>query len=257
MRKGIIVASFGTSFPEVRKRCIESIESIVSESYPEYEVKRAFTSNMIIKKLKERDGLLIDTPSDAIEKMISDGINDIHVQPLHIIPGFEYEKVMRAVKKYNHLPDANITIGLPLLSEEKHYDELIEILDNRIGQSSEDHGFVFMGHGTEHHANACYSMLQAKFDDVRDDVHIANVEGYPELDHIVGKLKGYKSVTLLPLMIVAGDHAMNDMAGDDEDSYKTVLENENIKVDCILEGLGENDLIGQVFVNRIKHTIQL
>ncbi len=255
MRKGIIVASFGTSFPEVRKRCIESIEMTVSSSYPEYEVKRTFTSNMIIKKLKERDGILIDTPSEAIEKMINKGVKEIHVQPLHIIPGFEYEKVMRAVKKYNHREDTNVTIGLPLLSKETHYDELIEILNNRIGQSSDGHGFVFMGHGTEHHANACYSMLQAKFNDVRKDVHIANVEGYPELDHIVDRLREYKSVTLLPLMIVAGDHAMNDMAGDDDDSYKSILEKENIKVNCILEGLGEYESIGQVFLNRINQMI--
>jgi sirohydrochlorin cobaltochelatase len=251
MKKGILVASFGTSFPEVRKRCIESIETAIEKAYPDFDVRRAFTSNMIIKKLKDRDGLHIDTPIEALDRMINDGITEIHVQPLHVISGFEYEKVKRAVVLANHKKGVYVTIGKPLLSEEHHYDEMIDAISNRLGSEQEDTGIVLMGHGTEHHANACYSMLQAKFNDRRSDVHIANVEGYPELEHIEGKLDKYHKMILMPLMIVAGDHAMNDMAGDEEDSYKSVLTEAGKSVECILEGLGEMTMIQEIFVKRV------
>ncbi|MCH4886556.1 sirohydrochlorin cobaltochelatase [Acidaminobacter sp. JC074] len=251
MKKGIIVASFGTSFTEVRKRSIEHIENMISEAFDKYEVRRAFTSNMIIKKLRQRDGLIIDTPSEAISRMVDEGIHDIHVQPLHVIPGYEYEKVKSAVKKYNHHSQVHITLGKPLLCEEGHYDQMVDILDKRL-KSKDNHAYVLMGHGTEHHANACYSMLQAKLNDNRNDMFIANVEGYPEIDHILLKVKRYEKVSLMPLMIVAGDHAMNDMAGEDDESYKSILEGEGIEVKCLLEGLGENEAIGRLFINRIN-----
>jgi len=254
MKKGIIVASFGTSFPDVRKRCIESIEDKVVKAFPDRHVRRTFTSNMIIKKLKERDGLMINTPRQALEEMIKEGITDIHVQPLHIIPGYEYDKVKKAVCIANHNRDVKVTIGLPLLSEEGHYDQVIDAIEDDLlldkGQAS-----ILMGHGTEHHANACYSMLQAKLNDRYDHVFVSNVEGYPELDHILDRVLTYDSLTLMPFMIVAGDHAMNDMAGDDEDSYKSVLEDQNKKVTCMLKGLGENPKIQDIFVNRIKESI--
>lgn len=252
MKKGILVASFGTSFPDVRKRCIESIENAIAAAFPEHDVRRAFTSHMIIKKLKTRDQLVIDTPQEALDKMIEEGITDIHVQPLHVIPGFEYEKVQKAVRLASHKQGVKVTIGQPLLSQEHHYDEIAEALSQRLGPVVDGRGIVLMGHGTEHHANACYSMLQAKLNDVRSDIHIANVEGYPELDHIEDYLKDYDSMTLMPLMIVAGDHAMNDMAGDEEDSFKSILTASGKSTHCILEGLGELETIQQMFVNRVK-----
>lgn len=255
MKKGILVASFGTSFPDVRKRCIESIEMAIAKAYPDHDVRRAFTSNMIIKKLKNRDNLHIDTPKEALNKMIADGVTEIHVQPLHVIPGFEYEKVQRAVRLANHQAGVKVSIGMPLLSKEHHYDEMVDAILNRLGDEKEGTGIVLMGHGTEHHANACYSMLQAKFNDRRSDIHIANVEGYPELDHIEERLEKYDNITLMPLMIVAGDHAMNDMAGDEEDSYKSVLNEAGKSVECILEGLGEMTMIQESFVKRIEKSL--
>lgn len=256
MKKGIIVASFGTSYPETRKKCIESIENKITEKYPEYEVKRAFTSFRIIKKLKERDGIHIDTPSEALDKMIQSGIKEIHVQPLHIIPGFEYEKVKHAVIMANHKEGVKVTIGSPLLNQEEHYDQVIDALIKKLPKEKDSEAFIFMGHGTEHFANACYSMLQNKLSDIRNDIYIANVEGYPEIDHIVTKVADkYKKITLLPLMLVAGDHAINDMAGEDEDSFKSILEEEGIEVTCILKGLGENEDIQNVFVSRIEEDL--
>ena len=255
MKKGIIIVSFGTSYISARKRCIESIEKRFEEAFPEYEVRRAFTSNIIIKKLKARDHEQVLTPREALEKMIADGYDSIHVQPLHVIPGYEYEKAAAAVRYANHCKEVKVTLGQPLLAMESHYDEVVEALLARLPAEAEHQGVVLMGHGTAHHANACYTMLQAKLTEVRPDIHIANVEGYPELDHIMDRLKAYDAVTLMPLMIVAGDHAQNDMAGEEENSYRSLLQAEGIEVTAWVEGLGENPLIQQAFLNRAKAAV--
>lgn len=252
MNKGILVVSFGTSFEETRKKCIDSIENKIRESYTEYTIKRSFTSKMIIKKLKERDNLHIDTPFEALEKMIDSGMTEIHVQPLHIIPGFEYEKVKNAVAMARHRSDIKITFGSPLLNKDHHYDEVVETLVERLPKQEDGGGILLMGHGTEHFANACYSMLQNKLNDLRDDILLTNVEGYPEIDHVMDAIESkYKKMTLMPLMLVAGDHARNDMAGE-KDSYKELLEEKGIEVTCILEGLGQNQKIQEAFINRIE-----
>ena len=256
MKKGIIVVSFGTSYKETREKCIESVENKIAQGFSDYEVTRAFTSNFIIKKLKERDGIHVNTISEAIEDMKSKGIERVYVQPLHMIPGFEYEKVKRAVSMANHDKGLNVTLGMPLLNEEEDYEVLIEALRERLPQTSKEAGVILMGHGTEHFANACYSMLQAKLHDVDSNIFVANVEGYPELDHIMDKLAGYKKMTLMPLMIVAGDHAQNDMAGDEEDSFKSLLEEKGMTVDCILEGLGENQGVQKIFVDRVEALVK-
>jgi len=255
MKSGILVVSFGTSYKETREKCIESIENAIGVNYSHCEVRRAFTSNMIIKKLKSRDGIHIDTPLQALEKMIVDGFDNIHVQPLHVIPGFEYEKVTNAVSRIKHKTDISITVGSPLLNKEKHYDEMIDALTDRLPKKTIGEGILLMGHGTEHFSNACYSMLQNKINDVRDDVLIANVEGYPEIDNVIGNIENkFSKMILMPLMIVAGDHAINDMAGD-EDSYKTMLQERNVEVECILEGLGQNTKIQDIFVKRVSEAL--
>lgn len=187
--------------------------------------------------------------------MIAEGIVELHIQPLHVIPGFEYEKIQNAIAIVKHKTDIKITIGLPLLNKEHHYDNIVDVLLERLPKEINNEGIILMGHGTQHFANACYSMLQNKLSDKRSDIHIANVEGYPKINHIVNLIvKKYKKVTIMPLMIVAGDHAMNDMAGD-EDSYKTLLEERGIEVTCILEGLGENKGIHDALINRINETL--
>ncbi|MBN2899044.1 MAG: sirohydrochlorin cobaltochelatase [Clostridia bacterium] len=251
MKKGIIIVSFGTSYKETMEKCIESIERKVAERFNDYKVVRAFTSNFIIKKLKERDGIQVYTIEEAMAAMKAEGIDTIYVQPLHMIAGFEYEKVSHAVALARHDKNMTIHLGWPLLNEEVDYERLIEAIKIRLPKTSEREGVILMGHGTTHFANACYSMLQAKFFDVDKNIFIANVEGYPELEHVLDKIKGYEKLTLMPLMLVAGDHAQNDMAGDDEDSYKVILESEGKTVNCILEGLGENSAVQDIFLKRI------
>ena len=255
MKKGLIVACFGTSFADTRERCIESLVDRFREVFPEYEVRTAFTSNMIIRKLKERDNEIIQTPHEAIQQMMEEDFDAIHVQPLHIIPGFEYEKVACAVRLANHKTSIPISLGNPLLFEEADYDEVVEALLTRLPDFEANKGIVLMGHGTDHYANACYSMLQAKINERRSDIHIANVEGYPELAHVIRRLEPYAAVTLVPLMLVAGDHARNDMAGEDENSYCSILQAKGIEARAVLEGLGENPLIQQAFVHRAEEKL--
>lgn len=256
MSKGIIVVSFGTSFPDVDKRCIKSIEEDIKEVAKDVVVKRAFTSNMIIMKLKRRDDVHVLNCQEAIESMMSEGIDDIFIQPLHIIPGYEYEKIKRAVSIANHNKEVTVTLGKPLLYSEKDYDRVIEALETKMPKETENQAVLLMGHGTEHFANAAYSMLQSKFNRVRKDTFIVNVEGYPEMDDVLEELKVYKKITLMPFMIVAGDHAMNDMAGDDKDSFKSILEVEGILAEAILEGLGENIEIRKIYVERVEEWLE-
>lgn len=253
MKKGILVISFGTSYEETLKKNIEAIENKIRSNFEPIEVRRSFTSNMIIKKLKREQDLTIHTPAEALEAMIADGFTEIYVQPLHVIPGFEYDKVKQAVVRARHLKHIKIELGMPLLNQMEHYHEVVSVFNEEFEAEREDHGYVLMGHGTEHFANAAYTMLQRVFDDQRSDVIIANVEGYPELDdvleHIVSE---FKTVTCYPLMMVAGDHAQNDMAGDEEDSFKSILEAHGLEVKCVLKGMGEYEAIQSLFVKRVE-----
>ncbi len=257
MKKGILIVSFGTSYPETRKKCIESVENRIKSDYAEYEVRRAFTSNMIIKKLKERDNMFIDTPLEALEKMANDGFEQVVVQPLHIIPGHEYEKIKRAVSKINHKKAMMVTLGEPLLYSEADYRETIKALDAQMPTADEKTGVIYMGHGSDHFANASYCMLERMYQESRPNVYFANVEGYPELDDILEDVTTrYDRFVLMPFMLVAGDHASNDMAGDDEDSWKTVLQSEGKDVTCLLQGLGENTLIAEAFSAKVGQMLK-
>lgn len=252
MKKGILVVSFGTSYEETLKKNIERVENRIRDAFDPIEVRRAFTSNMIIKKLRGQ-GVEILTTQEALEAMIADGFTEIVVQPLHVIPGFEYEKVQKAVARARHNRAVDIKLGAPLLNTIETYHELIEAFEMNFDKEVFGKGYLLMGHGTEHFANAAYTMLQRLFDEKRSDVVIANVEGYPELDDVLEDLKSrFTELTLIPLMLVAGDHAINDMAGDEDDSFKSILEAEGIKTNCVLQGMGENPQIGELFVKRIE-----
>lgn len=255
MKKGILVVSFGTSYEETLKKNIERVENCIKDAFEPLEVRRAFTSNMIIKKLRNQ-GVHILTTKEALDEMIADGFTEIIVQPLHVIPGFEYEKVKKAVAKAKHNRAVDIKLGMPLLDTIETYRELIEAFETEFDKEVFGRGYLLMGHGTDHFANAAYSLLQRLFDENRSDIVIANVEGYPELDDVLENLKDrFKHLTLMPLMMVAGDHAINDMASDEEDSFKSILESEGIQTSCVLKGMGENTQIAELFVKRIKSLV--
>lgn len=261
--KVILVVSFGTTYEETRKLTIESIEKCIEDKFEDYDIKRAFTSHMIIKSLKDRDGYIVDTPEEALSKIAEEGYKEVIVQSLHIIPGVEYDYVSNVVESYREKGVFDkIELGRPILyfkgDGSELYDDYSVVIEALKCQLPKEGVTVFMGHGTTHPANSCYACLQMVFRDHQiNNVYIGTVEGYPSLDNIVNTLKrdGVEEVTLMPLMVVAGDHCNNDMASEEEDSWKRVLEKEGFKVNLYMHGLGENLLFREIFVKHVEDTI--
>lgn len=247
----ILVVSFGTSYNDSREITIGAIEEQLAAAYPDFEVRRAFTAQTIIDKLKERDGIEIDNVTEAMERLIADGVRQVIVQPTHIMNGFEYDDLVAETSVYADQFDA-FAIGKPLLTEAEDYEAVTAALlaDNEhIGEA--DTAIVYMGHGTEHYANATYCQLEyVMHAEGYDSVFVGTVEGIPTVDQVIAQLSASeaKKVVLYPLMIVAGDHANNDMAGDEEDSWKTLLTQAGFEVECQVHGLGENEKIREIYV---------
>ena len=250
MKKAILVVSFGTSYHETRKKTIEACENKIKESFKDYDFYRAFTSGMIINKLKKRDNMFIDNPSEALEKLYNAGYQEVVVQSLHIICGDEYNKLKDTVAQYEDKFD-KISIGRPLLTYIDDYRETVEAVKKDLDKMDIDEAVVFMGHGTEHESHSSYPAIEYMFRDYGINAFVGTVEGYPELEQVIKKLKNrnIKTVDLLPFMLVAGDHAINDMASDEEDSWKTILEKEGFNVKVHVKGLGENPYIQEKFKN--------
>ncbi len=261
--KAILVVSFGTSFKETREKTIDAIEKKVAERYPDYEVRRAFTSKMIIKKLKERDGICIDYVTEALQRLVDDGFKEVAVLPTHIMNGFEFDDVARITASFADRFD-KVCISKPLLTSEEDYDLAIEAIDESYLKriftgSSNGTAVVFMGHGTEHYANSAYCELQMKLWTLGyEHVYVTTVEGFPNFDDTLRWMTGHKysKVYLIPFMIVAGDHAINDMSGDEEDSLKSKFLDAGCDVECVLEGLGEQKAFQCMFLRHLKNAME-
>lgn len=263
MKKAILVVSFGTSYEDTREVTLDAIESKIREEYAEYDVRKAYTSHMILKKLKNRDGIIVDTPEEALEKLKNEGFEEVIVQPLHVIPGEEYDYIKNVVAHKFKREFKKISVGRPLLffkGEEDDTPDDYTALVNAIKEELVKHAAVIlMGHGSMHPSNAAYACFESVMrDEELENVYMGTVEGYPTIDRAIKQLnkKNIKEVTLMPFMIVAGDHAKNDMASDEEDSWKTILENEGFKVNIYLHGLGENHKVRDIYVNRVKDCIE-
>jgi len=263
MKKAILVVSFGTTHEDARKVTIDAIEEKIKNTFKEYDIRRAFTSHIILKVLKNRDNIHVDTPEEALEKLKNEGFTDVIVQPLHVIPGSEFDYINNVVKRYKTCKTfENIVIGRPLIcfkGEEvgvpDDYSIMLAALTKQLPQNDT---VILMGHGTNHIANAVYCCFESV---LRDrgfiNVHVATVEGYPTLDRVIPNViaGGSTKVTLMPLLLVAGDHAKNDMAGDSEDSWKSILEAEGFKVKLYLHGLGENSGVQDIYIQHIYDVI--
>jgi sirohydrochlorin cobaltochelatase len=256
--KVILVVSFGTTYEETRKLTIESIEKKIAERFPDYEVRRAFTSHMIIKKLRERYNYIVNTPEEALERIREEGYQEVIVQSLHIMPGEEYDYVSKVVENYKNVFQ-KISLGRPILYFKGDGEELVDDYSIAVealkSQMPKNEAVVFMGHGTPHPSNASYACLQMVFRDYGiNNVYIGTVEGYPTINNIIKTLKReeVREVTLMPLMIVAGDHCNHDMASEEEDSWKSLLVDEGIKVNLYMHGIGENEKIKNIFVKHIE-----
>ncbi|QUH19133.1 sirohydrochlorin cobaltochelatase [Alkaliphilus sp. B6464] len=254
MKKAIIVVSFGTTYELTRKLCIESIENRIKEKYEDFLVVRAFTSQMVINKLKKRDNYFVDNPMEALYRIKEEKIYNIFIQPLHIIPGYEYEKLLKQVEKFNsENSDFNIKIGRPLLYADSDYIKVVEALD--LDGNNKDKAIVFMGHGTEHSADNAYIKLEETFNERwYKNIYIGTVEGNKTIDDIVPHLKenNIKKVDLMPFMLVAGDHAINDMASEEEDSWRSRLVSEGIETNVVLKGLGEVEGIQNIYMEHLE-----
>lgn len=255
MKTAILVVSFGTTHRDALERDIETIENAIRAKVTPLPVYRAFTSKRVIASLK-KEGLVVLEPLEALRKLADEGYSRIVIQPLHVIPGFEFDKLQRAVRIAAHDKGLELVLGRPLLSHHEDYQEFIEAVEETIASELTSEGLLWMGHGTEHAANACYVYLERLWQDTRKNVHVVNLEGYPMCQHIMPTLKAkYKRIDLLPLLIVAGDHAKNDMAGD-KDSLKVELEEEGIRVNPILRGLGSYRSITDLFAKRVTSLIE-
>lgn len=256
MKKAVLVVSFGTSYHETRKKTIEVCERKISENLKGYDFYRAFTSNMIIRKLKKRDNMFIDNPVEALQKLADAGYEEVIVQTLHIICGEEYNKLKEQVESFKS-KFKKIGLGRPLLTSIEDYKETVEAVRKQLEVIKPDEAIVFMGHGTTHESHAAYPALEYMFRDNDMNVYIGTVEGYPEIEQVVKKLKAdnIKTVDVLPFMLVAGDHATNDMASDEEDSWKTRFEAAGYKVEIIFKGLGEYEGVQQRFITHAKESI--
>lgn len=254
----ILVVSFGTSYNDSREVTIGAIENAIADAYPEYEVRRAFTSQIIIDKLKERDNLQIDNVEEALTRAAADGIRNLIVQPTHLMHGFEYTDLKEMLEDYSDSFD-QIVLGEPLLSSDEDFDVVIgAITDATKDYDDGETAIVFMGHGTEADSNVIYGQMQEKITEKGfANYYIGTVEATPSLDDVMASMEGkdYKNVVLQPLMIVAGDHANNDMAGDEDDSWKSILQSEGYEVTCILEGLGQNETVQKLFVDHVAAAI--
>lgn len=254
MKKGIIVASFGTTFEKTRQLCIESIEKRISEEYKDIKVLRAFTSRVVISRLKKRDNIHVDTPTEALQKMKDNEIQEIYIQPLLFIDGVEYDKIIKESEEFIKANEGiKVYIGKPLLSSESDYENVIKALQLNLNKA-----VVYMGHGTYHKADAVYEKLEnAIRKNGHENMFIATVEGEKTLANVLVELKNQdiKDVILKPFMLVAGDHANNDMASDEDDSWKSILEANGINVVTDISGLGEVKAIQDIFINHLKDII--
>lgn len=255
----ILVVSFGTSYNDSRAVTIEAIEADIAAAYPDWEVRRAFTSQIIIDKLSTRDGLEIDNVDAAMKRLIDDGIKEVIVQPTHVMPGYEYSDLMEEVDAYRDSFDT-IAVGKPLIYTEADYEAVIAALTAEIPEvGADDTAVVFMGHGTEHYANATYSELEYMVHaQGYENIFVGTVEGFPGVTDAISEVTafGATKVVLYPLMVVAGDHANNDMAGDEPDSWKTLFTEAGFEVECRLQGLGENADIRAIYLAHLAATIE-
>lgn len=247
MEKALLIVSFGTTCPEALERDIVPVERAIQEALPEYVPLRAFGSGMIARKLRQRDGVVIPTVAEALEALRAQGVRELLVQPTFLLRGREYDMLMR------QLGDAAqwfpcIRVGRPLLSAAEDYLALAAELARRFPR--EEGTLVLMGHGTEHHANAAYSILEAALcREGQNHILIGTVEGDPSLDTLCRRLlaEGVGRVRLMPLMLVAGDHAVNDMASEASGSWRNRLQAQGIEARCILRGLGSWEFVQKLY----------
>lgn len=256
--KELLVASFGTSFNDNRRLTIGAIENAMEKAFPDYSVRRGFTAQIIIDHVERRDGIHIDNMDEALERAINNGVKTLVVQPTHLMNGLEYEELTGQLAEYADSFE-QIAVGEPLLTSDDDFNRVMKAIVEATAEYDDgETAICFMGHGTEAASNEVYGKMQDLLKaNGYDNYYVGTVEAEPSLEDVLTAVQAgnYKKVVLEPLMIVAGDHANNDMAGDEEDSWKTEFENAGYEVTCILRGLGELPEIQQILVEHAQKAI--
>ena len=276
----LLVVSFGTSFNDSRVEDIKGIEDKLAEAFPDWSVRRAFTAQIIINHVQARDEEAIDNMQQALDRAVANGVKNLVVQPTHLMHGAEYDEMVEAIDEYKDKFES-VAIAEPMLGEVGADATVINddkaavakaVTDAAVASAGYDSmeaaaedgtAFVFMGHGTSHTANVTYNQMQTQMENLGfTNAFIGTVEGEPEdtaCDVVIDKVKdaGFKKVILRPLMVVAGDHANNDMAGDDDDSWKSMFEasGEFDSIDCQIEGLGRIEAVEDLYVEHTQAAI--
>lgn len=246
--KGVLFASFGTTHDDARERAIDAAADAVARRFADATLHQAYTSGMIRRTLSKR-GVEIPDVESALRSMADSGATEVLVSVGHVLPGEEYDKVRAAVDMCCGL-FSSIELATPLVSGSDDLDEIASVMSKRYPKKDSS-AVILMGHGTPTFANIVYAALGYHLANMgRSDIAVATVEGYPTLDEAMAQIAktGAKSVTLAPLMLVAGDHAVNDMAGDDEDSWANILHRNGYNVECDLTGMGEIEGIRSMYV---------
>ena len=253
--KIILVVSFGTSYNNNRALTIGAIEKDIDEAFPDYEMRRAFTSQMVINILKKRDDLAIDNVEEALDRAVNNGVKNLVIQPTHLMNGLEYNDLVEEVANYSDAFE-KVAIGEPLLASDEDFQGVMKAITEATAEYDDgETAICFMGHGTEAEANSVYTKMQDMLTDAGyTNYYVGTVEAAPSLEDVVAKVQtgNYKKVVLQPLMMVAGDHANNDMAGEEEGSWKKTFEDAGYEVECVVKGLGEMEAIQDILVKHAK-----
>jgi len=255
-KKGILLVAFGTSVPEAEVS-FRNIEKKVHEAFPGIEVRWAYTSKIIRRKLAEQNGRAIDSPAEALARMMNDDFTQVAVQSLHTIPGEEYSELAQTVRAFSGLPKGmrSVTLGEPLLWATKDVENVAAaVMASLPPARKKDEAVVLMGHGTRHPANIYYPGIQFYFWKADPNILVGTVEGSPSIEDVVRELKqrNVKKAYLMPLMSVAGDHARNDMAGKDEQSWTSVLAKAGIEAVPVMKGTGETEALADIWISHLK-----
>lgn len=257
-KDAMVVMSFGTTFKDTRAKTIDAIVNKLQAEHPDTKIVTSFSSHIIVDRILKKEGIKYPTPEEALDQLKAEGYTRVAIASLDVIPGMEYNYKAAVYNEYKG-QFKKLTLGMPAMywmgqeHQVDHVAQFVEAMKAQFPTLQKNQAVLLMAHGTPDPANAYYSVIQDRLESAGlRNVMIYTVEGEPRLEHIIPilKVRGINDVTLMPMMMVAGDHATNDMAGDEPDSHKSILMSEGFTVHTYLKGLGENPAIQQLYVDR-------